>query len=118
MAVLGLLLIGLAAGILSGLMGVGGAVIMIPALVYFFKVDQHLAQGTALAALLLPVGILAVWKYWQAGNVNIKFALVIAVAFVVGGLIGAIIAQPIPDVMMRRFFGVIILLVALQYIFW
>ncbi|MBI5399532.1 sulfite exporter TauE/SafE family protein [Candidatus Saganbacteria bacterium] len=118
MAVIGLLLIGLAAGTLSGLLGVGGAIIMIPALVYFFKIEQHLAQGTALATLLLPVGILAVWKYWQAGNVNLKFAMIIAIAFVIGGLIGAVIAQPIPDTLMRRIFGVLILFVALQYIFW
>ena len=79
------ILIGLVSGISSGFFGIGGAIILIPALIYIFRFSQHLAQGTALAALLLPVGILAVIKYYKSGDVNIKVALFVAFGFVVGG---------------------------------
>jgi hypothetical protein len=118
MAVIGLLLTGLAAGILSGLFGIGGATIIIPSLIYFFKMSQHMAQGTALAVLLPPIGLLATYKYWQAGNVNFKYALIIAAAFLIGGFIGAVIAQPLPEAILRKAFGIIFLLVALHLIFW
>jgi len=117
MDILGLLLIGLVAGTLSGFLGVGGATILIPALIIIFKSTQHMAQGTSLAALLLPVGILAVIKYHQTGNVNIKFAAFIALGFVVGGLIGAIFAQPVPDDLLRKFFGIYLLIISIQILF-
>ena len=112
------MLIGLVAGTLSGLLGVGGATILIPALIIIYKMSQHLAQGTSLAALLLPVGLLATIKYWQAGNVNIKFAVFMAVGFLIGGYIGAVLAQPVPDVVLRKIFGAYLLIIALQMIFW
>lgn len=113
-----LLAIGLAAGTLSGFLGIGGATILIPALIIIFKLTQHMSQGTSLAALLLPVGLLAVIKYWQAGNVNIKFALIIAAGFLIGGYIGAVFAQPVPDAMLRKLFGAYLLIIALQMILW
>jgi hypothetical protein len=118
MEIINLLVIGLAAGILSGLLGVGGATIIIPALIYIFNVSQHMAQGTALGAMLLPVGLLAAIKYWQAGNVNVKFAALIAVGFFVGGLIGATLVQPIPDIYLRKFFGIFFLIISIRMIFW
>ena len=107
---LGLILVGLAAGTLSGLLGIGGATIIIPALVYIYKMTQHDAQGTSLATLLLPIGILAAIKYWQSGHVNIKFAVLIVIGFVVGGYIGACLAQPIPDHLLRKIFGIFFLI--------
>jgi len=115
--ILGLLTIGLGAGILSGFLGIGGATLLIPSLLVIYKMTQHMAQGTSLAALLLPVGILAVIKYNQTGNVNIKFALLIALGFLIGGYIGATFAQPIPDDLLRKIFGIYLLVVALQLLF-
>jgi len=118
MATFGLILIGLTAGILSGLLGIGGATIIIPALVYLYSCTQHLAQGTAIGALLLPVGLLAAIKYWQTGNLNIPLAALIAVGFLLGAYLGAVFAQPIPDLVLRKIFGFFLLVIALQYIFW
>jgi len=117
MEITSLLIIGLAAGILSGLLGIGGATIIIPALIIIYKTTQHMAQGTALAALLLPVGILAVIKYYQNGNVNIKFAAFIAIGFLVGGLVGATFAQGIDEATLRKIFGVFLVLIAINMIF-
>jgi len=116
MELVGLIIIGLVAGTLSGFLGIGGATILIPALVFIYKMTQHMAQGTSIAALLLPVGLLAAIKYWQTGNVNIKFAALIAVGFLIGGYIGASFAQPVPDLLLRRLFGIYLLLIALQMI--
>jgi len=117
MEVLGLILIGLLGGTMSGFLGVGGATILIPFLVYFFNASQHIAQGTSLAAMLLPVGILAAMKYYQAGNMNIKFAIFLAIGFVIGGYIGASFVQPIPELVLKRIFGIYLLIIALQMIF-
>ena len=118
MAILGLILIGLAAGIMSGLLGVGGATILIPALIILYKLTQHSAQGTSLAAMLFPVGILAAMKYWQAGNINIKFAALLAIGFLIGGYFGASFAQPISEPVLRKIFGIYLLVIAAQMIFW
>lgn len=103
------ILIGISAGVFSGFFGIGGAVILVPALVYLFKFSQHFAQGTALAALLLPVGILAVIRYYQAGNVNIKMALFISLGFFIGGFVGAFLAHLLPSAILRKLFGVLLL---------
>lgn len=111
-----LLCIGLVAGILSGLVGVGGGIIIVPALVYFMSVSQHQAQGTSLAVLLLPVGIFAVYNYYKAGYVDIQTTLIIASTFLVGGFIGSKIAITIDQNMIKKIFGVFLLLVALKMI--
>jgi len=111
------IVIGLVSGIASGLLGIGGGVIMIPALVYFFGLSQHQAQGTTLAVMVLPIGLLAAIKYYQAGNVNVGIAVFIALGFFVGGLIGALIAQPVADIWLKRIFGVFMLFIALDMIF-
>lgn len=113
----GLIIIGLVAGTLSGFLGVGGATILIPALLLIYKITQHMAQGTSIAALLLPVGILAAIKYHQAGNVNWKFALLMALGFLIGGYIGATFAQPVPDAFLKKIFGAYLLIIALQMLF-
>lgn len=117
MSLVGLVLVGVAAGALSGFLGVGGATIMIPALVFIYGTSQHLAQGTSIAALLLPVGILAVVKYWQTGNVNPTFALLIALGFFIGAYFGAAYAQPVPDILLKRLFAGYLLVIALQMLF-
>jgi uncharacterized protein len=108
------ILVGLLAGILSGLLGIGGGVIIIPLLVYFYGLTQHQAQGTTLALMVPPIGILAALSYYYHGNVNIPIALFIGLGFLVGGLIGAIIVQPVPDYLLKKIFGVFLLLVALK----
>jgi len=112
-----LIAIGLMAGVFGGLFGVGGAVIMIPALVYFLSVDQHTAQGTSLAFMLPPIGLFAAYNYYKAGQVNIWYAVIIAAAFMVGGYFGSMIALKLPEQLMKKIFGVFLILTALRLIF-
>jgi uncharacterized protein len=105
-------LLGLVAGLISGLFGVGGAIVIIPGLVLIAKLPQHTAHGTSLAALLLPVGILGAMEYYKRGQVNIAFAAVVAVGLLIGAYFGARFAGSISDVMLRRAFGVFLLLVS------
>ena len=108
------LLLGLGVGALSGLIGIGGGVLITPALIYFFGFSQHDAQGTTLALLVPPIGILGAWTYFQQGYVDIKVALLICLGFVFGGLVGAKFAIDIPEEFLRRVFGVAIILVGLK----
>ncbi|MFA4991231.1 MAG: sulfite exporter TauE/SafE family protein [Candidatus Omnitrophota bacterium] len=117
MSDIAILLIGLLAGVSSGFFGIGGAVVLVPALVYIFKYPQHYAQGTALAALLLPVGILAVMKYYKAGNVNVKAAAFIALGFFAGGLIGAVFAQAVPSPVLKKLFGALLFFISIFMLF-
>ncbi len=112
-----LVIVGLVAGTLSGLLGVGGGIILVPALVYMWGFSQHLAQGTTLALLVLPIGLLAAYKYYVEGNVNLSFVAFLAAGFFVGGLLGAYLAHAVPDVFLKRIFGVFFLFVALRMIF-
>jgi uncharacterized protein len=112
-----LILIGLMAGVFGGLFGVGGAIIMIPALVYFLGADQHLAQGTSLAVMLPPIGLFAAYNYYRAGQVNIWYAVIIAVTFMIGGYFGSKIALNLPENLMKKVFGIFLLLTALRLIF-
>lgn len=107
------IILGITAGVFSGFFGIGGAVIIVPALVYLFKFPQQYAQGTALVALLLPVGALAVLKYHQAGNTNIKTGLLISLGFFIGGFIGASIAQSVPNIMLKKLFGGLLLCISI-----
>ena len=105
-------LLGIGAGVLAGLFGVGGGIVIVPGLVLLAKLDQHSATGTSLAALLLPVGLLGVFEYHRRGQVHIPVAAAIAVGLVVGTLLGAKLAGGMSDVMLRRAFGALLLLVA------
>lgn len=109
--------IGLAAGILSGLLGIGGGLILIPPLVYFFGMSQQKAQGTSLAILLLPIGLLAVWRYYQAGNVDLRVAGFIALGFFGGAYLGAVGANLVNEVMLRRGFAIFLVAVAIKMFF-
>ena len=107
-----LLIIGAITGLMAGMLGIGGAIIMIPALVYLMGFSQHMAQGTSLAVMLPPIGIFAAYNYYKAGQANIKFALILAVAFIIGSYFGSKIALNIPQPFLKKIFGVLLLLVA------
>jgi len=111
-----LVLIGLAAGLLSGVLGIGGGVIMVP-LLLLLGYTQHQAQGTSLAAMLPPVTLLAVLQYSKAGHVDWKMALVISASFIIGGLLGSKIAVAIDERMLKKIFGVLMLVVSIKIIF-
>ena len=112
-----LIAIGLMAGVFGGIFGVGGAIIMIPAMVFFLGVDQHTAQGTSLAVMLPPIGLFAAYNYYKAGQVNIWYAVIIAVTFMIGGYFGSMIALKLPENLMKKIFGIFLLLTALRLIF-
>ena len=112
-----LIVIGLLAGILSGLVGVGGGILMIPLLIMFLGLTQHQAQGTALFAMLPPIGILAAMNYYKEGFVKWEYAAVIALTFVVGGYFGSKLSLSLPDQTVRKVFGVIMLIGAIKLIF-
>jgi uncharacterized membrane protein YfcA len=108
--------LGLAAGILSGLLGIGGGILIVPALVLVFGLSQHLAQGTTLALMVPPIGLLAAWTYYKQGYVDIKIAALVCLGFFLGGLIGAKFATSINPVMLKKLFGVALLVAALKMI--
>ncbi len=112
-----LMLIGLAAGMLSGVAGVGGGVIVIPALVFFVGMSQFEAQGTSLGMMIPPIGILAAYNYYRDGFINWKYALILALFFVVGGWIGSKIILQIPQNLVKKGFAVFLILVALKMLF-
>ena len=111
-------LIGLAAGMLSGLIGVGGGIIVVPALVYFLGFSQYQAQGTSLGLLLLPVGILAVMNYYNKGQIDIKVVGIMAIAFIVGGWLGSKLALSISETIVKRIFAVILFYTAFKMLDW
>ena len=112
-----LIVIGIISGLLAGVFGIGGAIIVIPALVFILGLSQHDAQGTSLAFMLPPVGILATWNYWKAGHVDWKIAVVLSLTFVVGAYFGSQFSINISDKMLRRVFGVLMLVMAVKMIF-
>lgn len=106
------LAIGLAAGVLSGIFGIGGGIVIVPALLYFGRLTPQSAVGTSLGALLLPVGILGAWSYYQGGNVNVRAAVFIALGLAIGVYFGAQIGQSVNSVTLRRSFSIFLVLVA------
>ncbi len=112
-----LLLIGLGAGILSGVVGIGGGIVIVPALVFFFNFSQRMAQGTSLGILLLPVGLMAVIQFYKAGYVDVRFALIIAGAFFVGSFFGSKIALSVPQDVLKKCFATLLILVAIKMLF-
>jgi uncharacterized membrane protein YfcA len=112
-----ILLIGLAAGFLSGSMGVGGGIIIVPALVFLMGFSLHQAQGTSLALMTIPVMIIAASNFYKQGYIDIKVALVLAITFMIGGYFGSKFSIMMPEKIMRKSFGIFMLLVALKMIF-
>lgn len=109
--------IGLAAGVLSGVFGIGGGVIIVPALIYMAGFRQHSATGTSLAVLLPPIGIGAMWEYYRHGNVNLRVAMIMAVAVFVGGWIGALVANRVSGPYLRLAFGLFVVVLGVSLIF-
>jgi hypothetical protein len=114
-----LLLIGLVAGVAGGMFGIGGGAIMVPAMVLLIGLDQKFATGTSIAAQILPIGILAAMIYYRNGNLNIKYAVIIAIGLIIGNLFGALFAnQPfISSEMIKKLYGIFLLLIGLRYLF-
>lgn len=110
--IVSLILIGILAGVLSGLVGVGGGIIMVPLLVMFFGFNQHQAQGTSLAVLAVPVTAVAVFNYYKEGQINIKYAAIIAIFFVVGSIFGSKFALTLDQKMLKKIFAVVLLVIA------
>jgi len=113
-----LLCVGLAAGCLSGLVGVGGGIIIVPALVYFIGFNQQMAQGTSLSILLLPTGIFAVMNYYREGFVDWKVALIIASSFLLGGFIGSKVAISLDQNVVKKIFAAFMVLMGLKMLIW
>jgi uncharacterized membrane protein YfcA len=111
---LGGLLVGIAAGILAGLIGIGGGLIIVPALTYFFNFDQYTAQGTSLAILLPPTGLFAFVQYYKAGHVNVPVAVMVALGALAGGYFGGGWAQELSAPVLRKTFAVVMVLVAVK----
>ncbi len=110
------IILGFVAGIASGLLGIGGAIVLVPSLVYIFGWKQHLAQGTTLAMLTMPIVILGAWQYYRAGNVNIQVALLMGLGLLFGGFFGGWIANNIDTNTLRKIFGVALFLISLKMI--
>ena len=115
--ILSLVVIGVLAGFISGFVGVGGGILIIPLLIVFLGLTQHQAQGTTLFTLLPPIGILAAINYYKAGHVKWEYALIIALTFVVGGYFGSKLSLSLPSSTVRRVFGIIMLLGSIKLIF-
>ena len=111
-----LTIIGLAAGVLSGMVGIGGGVIIVPALVFILGLTQHQAQGTSLFVLSMPVLVLAVFNYWRTGNVNWRFGLIIASTFVIGAFLGSNLTLRLPVAWVKLIFGLLMAYVSFQLI--
>ena len=115
--VLLLILVGLAAGVLSGMVGVGGGIIVVPALIYILGFSQHEAQGTSLGLLLLPVGIFAVLNYYKKGYIDVKVVAIMCVAFVIGGWFGSKVSLSLPQETVKKIFAVLMLVIAGKMLF-
>ena len=109
-----LIALGIVAGITSGLVGIGGGIILVPALVFLFGLSQHHAQGTTLALLVPPIGIIAAWSYWRHGYVDFRIAGLIGLGFLLGSLVGARFSLAISDAVLQKIFGVFLLLLSLK----
>ncbi len=110
------LFLGLLAGVLSGLLGIGGGILIIPVLVFLFGLTQHQAQGTTLALMVPPIGLLAAWTYYKQGYVDLKIAALVCAGFFFGGLIGAQFATVINAAILKKLFGIALLITALKMI--
>lgn len=114
MQILGLLLLGALAGVFAGMFGIGGGLIIVPALAILYGMKQHEAVGTSLGALLLPVGALSAWVYWKNDQLNWKYSALLAAGLLVGAFVGARLVEPVSDLTLRRMFGAFLLIVSVR----
>ena len=112
-----LIIIGLLAGLLSGLIGIGGGIIMVPLFIVLLGLSQHNAQGMSLAVMLPPVTLLAVYNYHKAGQIDWKMALIVSAVFIIGGYLGSKFALKIDQVILRKIFGIVMLVISVKMIF-
>ncbi len=112
-----LVITGIAAGILGGLVGVGGGIIIVPSLIYFLSFSQKSAQGTSLGLLLLPVGILGVLQYYKEGHVDFKMVAIIAIGFLAGSYFGSKIALSLPQETVKKIFAILLLVIGFKMLF-
>jgi len=117
MIILWAILAGLGVGVLSGLVGIAGGAVLVPILYYGFKMNQHVAQGTTIAVLLPPTGLLAFLQYYKAGNADLKIGLILAAGIFLGGYLGGLWAQKVPDLELRRIFAVMLAAIAIKMFF-
>jgi len=115
--VIALLVIGLAAGFMSSLIGIGGGLVIVPALVLFYGMDQKLAQGTSLLIIALPVTAVGAYTYFKSGNADWKASLIVAATFMVGGYFGGVLANRISTDIVKKIFAVFLILIAIKYLF-
>ena len=115
--ILVLMAVGMAAGIMSSMVGIGGGTIIVPALVIIFAMSQKTAQGTSLAMMIPPIGILAVMNYYKAGHVDFKVAGILCATFIFGGYLGSRLALNLDEVYLRKIFGVFLMVLAVKYLF-
>ena len=111
------IILGLFGGVMSGLLGIGGAILIVPALVYFFGFDQKMAQGTTLAMLISPVGLLGVWQYYNTGNINFKAAGIMCIGLFIGAYFGGYFANQVSNDTLRKIFGVLLFLISIKMLF-
>ncbi len=114
--ILQFIVLGLVVGVISGVLGIGGAVFIVPALVYIYGWEQHMAQGTTLAMLIPPIGIFAAMSYYKAGHVDLKVAGLLCLGFIVGGYFGGLFAHQLPSDTLRKIFGAALFLISLKMI--
>lgn len=111
------ILLGIVAGTFSGLIGIGGGIIIVPALVFLFGMGQHEAQGTTLALLVPPIGLLAAWTYYKHGYVNLQVAAFVCVGFALGGLMGAKFATGLSNAVLEKVFGSVLIIIGIKMLF-
>jgi uncharacterized protein len=116
--ILGLIAVGVVAGYTSGLVGIGGGILVVPALIFFFGFSQHTAQGTTLAMLVPPIGILAAWNYYKQGFVDVKTALIICVGFLIGAFLGSGTAIHLQENLLRKIFAAVVILIGMRMFFY
>lgn len=115
--ILGLLAVGLVAGFMSSMVGIGGGIIIVPALVFLFGMTQKMAQGTSLAMLSLPVAFIGAFNYYKEGQVNWKMAFMLAATFVIGGYLGSKVVLGLDMAIVKKIFAVFMIVIAIKYLF-
>lgn len=113
-----ILIIGIFAGTLSGFIGIGGGLVVVPCLVYFLGMTQHVSQGTSLAMMLPPIGALAVYNYYKAGEVDFKVAAILCISFLAGSYLGSKLAIKLSSEVLTKVFGIIIIIIGIKMVFW